>query len=393
MSSSSRPVRVVFLDHVARLAGAEICLVRLVRATDQIEATVLLAEDGPLVHELTEAGARVEILPMAEGVRGLTREELSTRRTRAGASVEVARYTNRLRKRLRQLQPDVVHTNSLKSGVYGTPAARLAGLPCVWYLHDHLSPEYLPRQLVRTMRLMVSTLPSALVVPSQSTLRSVGKRRRPGLRTSVIPCPVPMPDEPAEISREVRQVGLVGRLAPWKGQDVFLEAFARAFPDSSVRARLIGSAMFGEEGYERELRERAERLGIADRTDFVGFVNDVPAELRRLDLLVHSSVLPDPLATSALEGMGAGVPVISANAGGPGEYIIDGREGLLHEPGDVEGLAAALRRAAADPDLRAAIAAGGRKKAFEFTPDVVVPKLLDLYRAVARSALMSGSGP
>ncbi|MEO8898581.1 MAG: glycosyltransferase, partial [Candidatus Dormibacter sp.] len=254
-------LKVVFVDHVARLSGAEIAMARLIRAADQVQATVILAEDGPLAPALTEAGAQVEVLPMAESTRGLTRAELQARRARIGATVEVARYAGRLRKRLVELKPDIVHTNSLKSGVYGTAAARLTGAPCVWCLQDHLTLEYLPSQVARTMRLIVSTAPSALVVPSQSTLRAVGPRRRPGLRVAVIPHPVPMPKEPATVASEVRVVGVVGRLTPWNGQHVFLDAFARAFPEPPVRARLVGSAMFGEEAYEIELGAQAQ-LGI-----------------------------------------------------------------------------------------------------------------------------------
>ena len=43
--------------------------------------------------------------------------------------------------------------------------------------------------------------------------------------------------------------GIVGRLSPWKGQDVFLRAFAKAFPDGDTQAVVIGSAMFGEDDY------------------------------------------------------------------------------------------------------------------------------------------------
>lgn len=200
-------LRVVFVDHVARLSGAEIAMARLTRAADEVQATVILAEDGPLASALREAGAQVELLPMAESTRGLTRAELQARRTRMGASVEVARYAGRLRKRLAELKPDIVHTNSLKSGVNGTVAARLAGVPCVWSLQDHLTPEYLPPQVAGTMRLIVSTAPSALAVPSQSTLRAVGTRRRPGLRVAVIPHPVPMSTEPATVASEVQVVG------------------------------------------------------------------------------------------------------------------------------------------------------------------------------------------
>lgn len=385
-----RPFRVTYVGHVARFSGAEIGLVRFLAATDEVDATVILAEDGPLVQRLEDAGARVETLPLAERARGLKKEEMRPGRAQVAAGVEVAGYVGRLRARLRQLRPDLVHTHSLKAGVYGGLAARLAGVPVIWHLHDRLAPDYLPKMAVPPMRFLASTLPSALVVPSRHTLATVGRRFRPGLRTAIIPFPVPLPSEACGVRDHVTEIGIVGRLAPWKGQHVFLDAFARAFPDSSVRARIVGSAIFGEKFYEEKLLAQAEALGIEDRVDFVGFALDVEAELRRLDLLVHASVTADPLATVVLEGMAAGLPVVSADDGGHAEHIQNGREGLLFQPGNADALAEALRRAASDRELRVTMSEAGRRKAREFAPDALVKRMLALYRDVAGRRLARG---
>jgi len=388
-ASAERPLHVLYVGHTARMSGAEIGTLRLIEAAEPVRATVLLAEDGPLVGALRDVGAGVEVVPLAERARGVPRAQVKVGLSQAAGALDVARYVRRLRARIRELRPDLVHTISLKASVYGSPAARLAGTPCICHLHDRLAPDYLPARVLPPLRLMFSTLPDALVVPSRSTLATVGGRQRRGLRAAVIPLPIPMPAEPAAISDEVRVVGMVGRLTHWKGQHVFLDAFARAFPSGPVRARVIGSALFGEEDYARELHEQAARLGIADRVDFAGFTDDVAGELARLDVLVHCSVLPDPLATTVLEGMAAGLPVISANAGGTAEHIEPEREGLLHTPGDAAMLADALARLAGDRELRVRIATGGREKAREFTPEAVVEQMVDLYRDVARP----GGGP
>jgi glycosyltransferase involved in cell wall biosynthesis len=378
----------VYLDHVARLSGGEIALVRLLEAFGgEVEATVILAEDGELTGPLREAGAQVEVWPLAESARGLRRAELRPGLAQLRAGAETARYVARLRRRLRALRPDLVHANSLKAGVYGSVAARLAGLPVIWHLHDRLAPDYLPPLVVPVMRGLVTTLPSALVTPSKITLDFAGARSRPGLRRVAIPNAIPYPEHAIEVRDEVRTVGIVGRLVGWKGQHVFLQAFARAFPTGPVRARVIGSALFGERDYERELVDLAARLGIADRVEFTGFRHDVPAELAQLDLLVHASVTDDPLNTVVLEGMAAGLPIIATDSGGHTEYMRDGREGLLHRPGDVDGLAAALARAARDQRLRTQIADGARRRALECSPDTVARRMLDLYRELVRSPI------
>jgi len=379
--SDRRPLRVVYLDHVARLSGAEIALVRLLEAAGpELEATVILAEHGELVDRLYAAGAGVEVLPLAEQVRGMSREEMRPGRRQARAAVEVARYAGRLRGRLRELRPDLVHTTSLKASVYGMLAARAARVPVLWHLHDRLARDYLPSAAVAPMRLLAATAPSALVAPSRFTLETVGRRFRRGMIVAALPNGVPYPERVAEVRDEVETVTMIGRLTPWKGQHIFLAAFARAFPDTPVRARLVGAATFGEADYERRLREQARGLGIADRLDFLGFTSEVARELERADLLVHASVLADPLNTAVLEGMAAGVPIVATDAGGHVEYLRDGREGLLYRPGDVDDLATTLGRASEDAELRRLLAAGARDRARELTPAVVSERWMSLYR-------------
>ncbi len=382
--SGKRPVRVTYLDHVARLSGAEIALVRLIQAAGpELEATVILAEDGELVERLGASGARVEVLPLVEAVRGMSRKEIRPGLRQAHAAAEVAGYTNRLRRRLRELRPDLVHTTSLKASVYGMAAARAAGLPVLWHLHDRLARDYLPGAVVPPMRLLAATAPSALVAPSRFTLETVGRRFRRGMVVAALPNVVPYPERAVEVREQVETVTMIGRLTSWKGQHIFLEAFAVAFPEGPVRARLIGSATFGEANYERGLREQAVRLGIADRVDFVGFVPEVARELERTDLLVHASVLADPLNTAVLEGMAAGVTVVATDTGGHVEYLRDGREGLLHRPGDVHGLADTLRRASEDAGLRRRLAAGARERALELAPAAVAERWMSLYRRLS----------
>src|SRR5580765_7356985 len=133
------PLRVVFIDHAARISGAEIEVLRFVEAADDVEATVLLAEEGPFEARLTEAGASVEVLPLPERTRGMKRSDVRAGTGLALAALDIARYTQRVSRRLRELRPDVVSIISLKAGVYGTLAARLARIPSVWHLHDQIT--------------------------------------------------------------------------------------------------------------------------------------------------------------------------------------------------------------------------------------------------------------
>jgi glycosyltransferase involved in cell wall biosynthesis len=276
-----------------------------------------------------------------------------------------------------------VHTNSLKAALYGGAAGRLARVPVVWHLRDRIADDYLPHSAVVLVRAAARLLPTAVVANSQATLDTL-----PTVRTArvvynpIVPDAVERHAAAVARTRGYTTVGIVGRLAPWKGQHVFLEAFAEAFRGTPVRGRVIGSALFGEDAYEQRLREQAERLGIASQIEFRGFREDVQVELGELDVLVHSSVIPEPFGQAVLEGMAAGIPVVATDAGGPAELITNGRDGILTQPGDAHELAETLRRLESDAALRAALGSEAISRSMEFTPERTAGRLLAIYREV-----------
>ena len=183
-------------------------------------------------------------------------------------------------------------------------------------------------------------------------------------------------------------VGMVGRIAPWKGQHVFLEAFANAFGAGREVAVIVGDAMFGEAEvrYGAELRVLAGALGIADRVEFRGFCEDVWAELELMDVLVHASTTPEPFGQVIVEAMLAGVPVVAAAGGGPSEIVTDDVDGILYTPGDVESLAQALQRLRGDARVRQQLSDAARIRAAQFSPQAAAASVMALYRHALESS-------
>jgi len=371
---------VVYLDHCALLSGAELALARLLPALrDDIDAHVILGEDGPLSQRLRAAGVSVEVLPMPAAARTLRRDRVRGTVDVVRAAMLTAGYCLRLRARLRALRPDLVHTNSLKAALYGGLAARAAGVPVVWHVRDRIAPDYLPSPAVRLVTWCARWFPAALIANSAATRTTLGRLAR---RVTVVPSPIEAPAGSPPARHGPLTVGVVGRLAPWKGQDLFLRAFAAAFPGGPERAVLVGEALFGEGEYAAGLRGLAADLGIADRVEFRGFREDVPAELAAMDILVHSATLPEPFGQVVVEGMAAGLPVVAPAAGGPAETVTHDVDGLLYQMGDQAGLAAALRNLAAEPDLRRRLGDAARTTARRYTPETVAGDVMAVYRRV-----------
>jgi glycosyltransferase involved in cell wall biosynthesis len=377
--------RVVYLDHVARLSGGEIALLRLLPHMRGVQAHVILGEEGPLVARLEQAGISVEVLPIAAGARHLRRDAARLGGLSPATAAQTLAYVARLTRRLRRLDPDIVHTNSLKASVYGSLAARGAGVPLVWHLRDRIAEDYLPRPAVAGIRAVVGRLADAVIANSQATLATVPARRAAVAR-QVIPDSVEPPPLAAAGAQGAITFGMLGRLAPWKGQDLFLRSFAAAFPDGAERAVVVGTAMFGEQSYERGLVELVTELGLAGRVEFRGFREDIWRELAGFDVLVHASVIPEPFGQVVLEGMAAGLPVLAADEGGPAEIIADGKNGRLFRSGESASLAAAMRALRDDPGERRRIAEAARRSIAAYHPDAVGERLERVYAEVlARS--------
>jgi glycosyltransferase involved in cell wall biosynthesis len=383
-------MRVAYIDHVAQSSGAEIALARLIDALHDVDPLVILAEDGPLVASLMASGVSVEVLPMRERTRDLRKDRVGSRGLPIAALVDTTAYAFRLARRLRALRPDLVHTNSLKAGVYGSLAARLAGVPVVWHLRDRLAADYLRRPAVLVVRALIAILPNSVVVNSEATRATLWLRKTNAV---VVYSPVSAPDDTQRARRQRTRhdpfvIGMVGRITRWKGQHVLLEAFARAFPGGSEVVVVVGAPMFGaaEAGYAEELREMSRTWGIADRVDFRGFRDDIWAELSRMDIFVHASMTPEPFGQVIVEAMLAGVPVIASAGGGPSEIVTDAVDGLLYPAGDIDALAELLQRLRGDSRLRSQLRNNARIRAERFSPEAAASSVMSLYGLLLASS-------
>jgi glycosyltransferase involved in cell wall biosynthesis len=119
-----------------------------------------------------------------------------------------------------------------------------------------------------------------------------------------------------------------------------------------MHVALVGAALFGEHDYEATLKAFAHTHGMTSRVHFLGFREDVPACMRAVDVVAHTSIAPEPFGRVIVEGMLAKRPVIAMRAGGVTEIVDDETSGLLCEPDNAAALSAAFTRLRTDAALR-----------------------------------------
>ena len=172
----------------------------------------------------------------------------------------------------------------------------------------------------------------------------------------------------------------LGRLDPCKGVDTVVRALSSCPQEATLVVHGRGAAE-----YRRELEELAQKLGLSERVVFSGSDRELVGEVyRQADVLVFASACGEGFGLVPLEAMAWSVPVVATRDGGSAEYLTHELNCLAFEAGDDAGLAASLARLAADPELRAALVAGGLATAREMTVDRQADGLARAHEAAAR---------
>jgi glycosyltransferase involved in cell wall biosynthesis len=167
------------------------------------------------------------------------------------------------------------------------------------------------------------------------------------------------------------QILYVGRVTPYKGVGIAIEALAALRAEHAIPARL---EIVGPEDpdYGTELRRLAEQLGVADAVSWRGqqAPEQVAAALARAHALIVPSVWDEPFPLVTIEGALARVPLVAADVGGIGEGMHDEQHALLFKRGDAVAATRALARVLREPEQTAARVqrALQRARTFGFEP-------------------------
>ena len=194
-------------------------------------------------------------------------------------------------------------------------------------------------------------------------------------------------------SGEDEVVILPAALLPWKGHRMFLEAFARvAGRRPNARALLVGASPANADDLGPALERRIAELGLTGRVRLTGHVDDMVDIYAAADLVVHTSLEPEPFGLVVIEAMAAGRAVLAADAGGPAEIVNHGADGWLYPMGDADALAEAVLHLLEDRALRDGLAFRAAARAKCFDPATTRREMLAVYDRVLEGA-SCGSQP
>jgi len=400
-------MKVLYLNPSGALGGAERSLLDMMAgvraARPDWPLSLIAGEDGPLIARARGLGVNTSVLPLPEslarlgdagagGPAGTQIGRLTLAASLANAAFATRRYARAMGRAIDAAAPDLIHTNGFKMHVI---AAQAAGgkRPLIWHVHDYVRSRPVMARLMR----LSSRCCAIAIANSHSVGDDLRASCRDRLKVATVYNAVDLdyfsPSGPIADLDElvgmpppragVIRVGLVGTLARWKGHEVFLRALAALPADLPVRGYVIGGAIYSTRGSQwslPELRAMAERLGIAARIGFTGFVQDVAPAVRALDVAVHASTEREPFGLVIAEAMACGKPVIASGAGGAAEIVSASSGVLSHRPGDSAELALRIGGLVRDPDERARLGDLARTSAERmFTRSRLASELITIY--------------
>ena len=366
----SKRYNILYLDSGSGIGGGQRSLLLLLK---HLDTTRFCSFVGCLGDSMLAAAARKAehpVLPLdlpkqhdkGDKVRRFTSDDI-------GRDLRHLKVIFQLLGVLEEKQIDLIHANSLAAGLIGGVAAKLYGVPIV--MHKRYATAYgvldrLCEVLLDRVILVSEATRWTFASHSKQTLIYNGVELSPLQPSSQVErqrnlaCPDEIGDpigveslrSDFNLNPDALLVGIVTRITPEKGIHHLIEATAKLRASPPVQLLVVGGPYFPKDAeYIDSLKVQAEKLGIADRVIFTGFLEDTGAILSLLDVVLLASTIPEACPRTIIEAMGAGVPVIATPLGGSKELVTP-ETGILVPPEDPDAFAEAITQLAEDADRR-----------------------------------------
>lgn len=374
--------KVLLLSHYHGLHGAELALLTLCGGLNKdFKFLVVTPNKGILNDKLSEMGVENLVVPLRRWI------EYDANLTPGHSNFShetVADLVNLIE----AYDIDIVQTNT-SIIVEGALAARKAGIPHIWHLHEFLENHPSLRcslPLYFTYK-VIETFSERVVVVSQSLAKSVTSYISSD-KLRVIPNGLYLKKIDGDVRSELNLskdsiiITNIGAIIEEKGCQPMVNAAVKichAYPD--VVVLIVGPT--ADRNLEVKLREQVASHSLESRILFLGYRTDVPAILETTDIYLCPSLM-ETFSMSIVEAMSFGKPVISTRCGGPEEIVDDEETGLLIPVADVDAMVCAIIKLLESPGDRKKFGKNGKKKyEANYTPEAYWSAFRDMYNRIA----------
>ena len=382
-------MRLLFIDLSPGLGGSLVSIERLLGESERgFDPALLLSARNPAIGRFRAQGIPVMTVPtpdlpalrttrfmrrvketpgLAAGRSGPLRPLWNAARSARNVLLRTLPLTWRLWRAIASAKPDLVHINdAIFLNRPAIAASWLAGRRAVCHVRSLGQLNWIDRLLARTLRGCIAI---SRWVEEDLAAQGVRCAKSVLIYDGVDPAAYEdLPDrlaarEELGLPADATVIAVLGRLVPWKGQHLFIQAMRRVIESNPLAVGVIaGAPEVYSLDYEPALREQARELGIADRIRFTGFVAEPRTVLAAVDVLAHCSVTPEPFGLVMIEAMAAGKAVVTPAEGGGAEIVVHGETGLLYQPRDPVALEEAMLALTSDQATARIMGDAGRAR-------------------------------
>lgn len=328
-----------------------------------------------LAKSLREEYQILVVTPYGKGIKLLEENDIPYREVVTLTFTNVRRYKNTLNRIIEEFNPNIIHVHGAHELVYISKSIA-PNVPVIFTCHGYFTS--LPSIDYRISAFINRRWGDKVIAVSNHEKRRLIKAGLPEDKVILIYNGISETLDRRELPLKVEGfiVGTAARLTKFKGIRYLIEAFSYLYD----RYKDINLVVIGD-GEEREkLEELARKLGIKDRTFFLGALPNAKLYFRNFHIFVLPSV-SEALSIAILEAISQKVPVIATSTGSIPEIIEDGKSGLLVPPKDPLALTHAIERMLRDEELRGYIGEEGYRRYRErFTLEGMITKTREIYR-------------
>jgi len=296
--------------------------------------------------------------------------------------LQYARLMKQRNIRLLHLNNSIIRNNDWMLG------AQLAGVRCI--THERGINRHYPR----LARYYARRLDAIICISNAVRDNLRDKNIDPGNLVTIYNAIDPQVVQVDKTEQQIRQqhgidstsrlIGVIGNIKEWKGQETAIRAMPEVlqqFPDTICL--LVGDTAVDDQYYKERLLALIDQLGIDEHIIFTGYTRNVANYLNAMQLVLHTSVEPEPFGRVLIEAMSMKKPVIGTRAGAVPEIIEEGKTGFTFVPGDHETLGKAITRLLSEPTMITQMGELGYQRLLDqFHISVNVANTEKLYRKI-----------
>ena len=308
----------------------------------------------------------------------------------------------KIKRILQEIQPDIVHTHASKAGFLGRAAAISLNIPVVVHtFHGHVFHSYfgpLKTGLFKQIERYLARKSTGIIAISALQKAELVEVHRiaPANKVQVIPLGFDLKkfSEDTDVKRkQIRQeyglkddevaIAIVGRLAPVKDHDYFLQVIENVLSSTEVPIRVF---IVGDGSEKEHIQQKVAAINQKHPGSIVmtSWILDISTFNQGMDIVCLTSK-NEGTPVSIIEAQASGLPVVSTDVGGVRDILADGQAGFVIKRENIETYIDKLRLLIEDPSLRNKFANFGKQSVMEeFSYHRLVKDMSSYYKTMLK---------